>query len=128
MAPYRSIMTTLYTFESLNSLMELFVTLYLISLTQIINKEPGPTRHLPLHRGTCVSPISLMSSCRRFVHFSSCSLALHLSFYAEHASFGNQGIQKVLWVRMCVEARLEKAFYPRVVLPGCFGHAQVERC
>ena len=39
--PCRSIVTTLYTFDSLNSLMEMFITLYLIPLTRITDKEPG---------------------------------------------------------------------------------------
>jgi hypothetical protein len=50
MAPCRSIMTTLYVFKSLNSLMEAFVILALIPLTRITNEEPAI--HIPLYRGS----------------------------------------------------------------------------
>ena len=67
MALCRSIMTTSYALESLNSLMELLVALPLIPLTRITNKEP--TKQSLLHRGSFVSLISSMSSCRRWFTF-----------------------------------------------------------
>jgi len=81
MAPSRSIMTTSYALESLNSLMEFVVASPLIPLTRITNKEP--TKHSLLHRGSFISLISSMSSCRRWFTFL-CGRSLFIYLYTQN--------------------------------------------
>jgi len=126
MVLFPSIMTILCALESPSLLMDSPATFSSILLTQATTKDS--TRHSFLQAGTGASKIFSMSSCQRFVHFPSWSFIVDPSFYAEHASFGEPGIQKALLGRPCVEARVQNGKILSVVLPGCCGQARVERC
>ena len=91
MVPCYSIITALYTLESLNVLMEISATRPSILLFQITNKDS--TMHILILLGPGLSRDSSLSSCQRFGYFPAYLQAVEQSVCAEHASFRDQGIQ-----------------------------------
>ena len=93
MAPFLSIMTTLYALAFLSFLMEFSSLLSSIPVTRITNKDS--TRDTLLFPGDSVLGMSSLSSCRKFVHFPS-RLLCYSYVCPEYTSFRDQGIQKGL--------------------------------
>lgn len=55
------------------------------------------------------------------------SLPVDRSVYAGYASFGDHGVQKVIFPGISVKGRVQGSFFYLVVLSGCCGLAEMER-
>jgi len=124
MVPCHSIMTALYTLESLSLPTELSRALTSIRLLQITNKDS--TIYMLVAMGSGVSRILSLSFCQRFVYFPLWLLAVERCFYAEHASFGDQRIQTLLFCDVWIQEWVRKHYQLRDVLPRYCRCAEVE--